>query len=134
MLEKPTGRGLVAPFKERRRSPRVSTEGHLRATVAGLDEVVQVLDLSLGGFAMEAVEALEIGSTYEFQFELTSRSTIALRGKVLYRRRDQDQRGRTHEVLGVRFVDETDEDSAAAIGRLMDQLAIALAFDGDEPA
>lgn len=107
---------------ERRRSPRVAIVGHLHGVAVSVDAPVRVLDLSLGGMAIETAMAMPIGTVQEFQLTLGDGSLVLLKGRVVRSKNSALEGEPAVYLMGVQFVDDEAPAESADVGDLLDKL------------
>jgi hypothetical protein len=72
------------PTLDRRNSPRLEVLGRIRGELHALDMPVTLLNLSDGGFLMQAAVWFTLGGTHEFRFTVTGHPPIVLNARVVH--------------------------------------------------
>src|ERR1041384_5803556 len=101
---------------ERRRSPRLRLAGELNGGLLPFAKPVRVIDLSLGGFAVEAPIAFVLGHQYLFEFSSVSRKHRPLKAINVHCLR-LAQGTQTVYIAGFKFiaVDRIDQETIGAM-------------------
>jgi PilZ domain len=122
--------------EDRRRSPRIDSEGRLTARDLGSGLSLHVLDISLGGCLVAARAPLPEASTRVFVFDLPfPLQPIRLRVRVVYRNsRGAFDRGRESQVMGVAFLEPDVPAVMADIDRLVAHASGILDLGPPQPA
>ena len=105
MNKRPLPKTAAPSEADRRRSPRIEILGQVQGHLTSLDTPVGVLDISLGGMALETSFAFEVGSRHEFRLALGDGSYVLLRGEIRHCRREASD-STAHFITGVQFVEE----------------------------
>jgi hypothetical protein len=108
--------------EDRRRAPRVDipkpVSGH---SLANEGEVV-VIQMSLGGMAVESSFQMAVGSRREFRLRLGDGATVHLVGCVRHCRDVTAEEGPPKYVSGVELVDEDPDDGQLPVTDLINRL------------
>ncbi len=100
---------------DRRRSPRIELLSRLHGRSVSLDLPVRVVQLSLGGMAIETTVPFPVGAVHQFRLTLGDDSTTELTGTVMHSRNTAPADAAPVFTTGVQFIDgEADESSAVA--------------------
>lgn len=103
---------------DRRRSPRVAIVGSLQGTTIPPDATVTVLDMSLGGMAIEVSVPFTVGDIHDFELTLGDGAAVVLRGRIVHSRPVAGPAPDPLYAVGVQFVDDDDGDNADVGGLL----------------
>jgi hypothetical protein len=104
---------------ERRRSPRIELLGRLHGHSVSLDVPVTVLEISLGGMAIQTALAFPVGAVHEFRLTLGDDSTVELRGRVMHCRNTAPAGDEPTYATGVQFVEDEPSDPGSVVGDLI---------------
>ena len=115
------------PFRERRKSPRVSVGREVQAGIATLGESVRVVELGFGGFSALLAQGLAVGSTHEFRFRVADGLAVTLQATVRYCLRINSN-GRVRYLVGVEFDRQDRPEVRNTIDRLLDAATAQLSF------
>jgi hypothetical protein len=122
MNKRPLPETAAPTEADRRRSPRIEILGRVQGHLTSLDTPVGVLDISLGGMALETSFAFEVGSRHEFRLALGDGSYVLLRGEIRHCRRvapaDRDE----HFITGVQFVEEPPSAGDTTVAGIIDEI------------
>jgi hypothetical protein len=91
---------------DRRRSPRLEIMGRIHGHSVLLDTPVHVIEISLGGMAVETDMEFPLGVVHPFRLTLGDDSTVDLLGRVLRCRNIAEEGERARFRSGIQFVDE----------------------------
>jgi hypothetical protein len=97
---------------DRRRSPRIELMGRLHGHSVSLDLPVKVVQMSLGGMAVETAVSFPVGAIHVFRLTLGDGSTTELTGRVMHSRNASPDGSSPVFTTGVQFVEG--EDAGAA--------------------
>jgi hypothetical protein len=103
---------------ERRRSPRVEMLGRLSGQSLSLDGPLKVVEMSLGGMAVETSFEMTVGSRREFRLTLGDGAIVQLVGRVRHSRRALMSAEPALYISGIEFVDEEPSDMDVVPGLL----------------
>jgi hypothetical protein len=104
---------------DRRRSPRIELLGRLHGHSVSLDLPVHVVQISMGGMAIETAVAFPVGAVHQFRLTLGDGSTTELTGKVMHSRNTAPAGDTPVYTTGIQFVEGDSED---AVGDLISGL------------
>ena len=116
-----------SPFRERRKSPRVSVGREVQAGVATLGETVRVVELGFGGFSALVNTSLAIGSRHEFRFRVANGLAVTLNATVKYCLR-MNAPDRVRFLIGLEFDRQDRPEVRNTIDRLLDAATATLSF------
>jgi hypothetical protein len=111
--------GTHAVHDDRRRSTRIELLDRLQGHTVSLGVPVAVVDLSLGGMAIETSTPLRPGAIHLFQLTLGDDSTTELTGRVMHSRNTAPAGATPVFTTGIQFMDADAEDTA---GDLIDSV------------
>ncbi len=101
---------------DRRRSPRIELLGRVHGHSVSLDLPVRVVQISLGGMAIETAMAFPVGAVHLFRLTLGDDSTTELTGRVMHSRNTAPDGATPVFTTGIQFVDGDSDD---AVGDLI---------------
>jgi hypothetical protein len=107
---------------DRRRSPRVEILGRLHGHVVALNVPVKVLEMSLGGLAIETEMQFPEGAIHEFALTLGDGSTVIVQGRVVHSRNTAPEGETPVYVSGVEFEDDDTPDATGTVGDLLNKI------------
>jgi hypothetical protein len=110
-----TSPGGTAVVPDRRRSTRIELLDRLHGHSVSLDVPVAVVDLSLGGMAIETTTPLRVGAIHLFRLTLGDDSTTELAGRVMHSRNTAPDGATPIWAAGLQFVDVDAEDTAVGL-------------------
>ena len=105
---------------DRRRSPRLEIMGRIHGHSVLLDTPVAVVEISLGGMAVETEVEFPVGVVHPFRLTLGDDSTVDLLGRILRCRNLAEEGEPARFRSGIQFVDES---SADGVDDLIDHIA-----------
>ena len=108
-----------AATDDRRRAPRVQLLGRLHGHSVSLDLPVRVVEISLGGMAIETAVPFPIGAVHMFSLTLGDDSTVELTGRVMHCRNGAPAGESPLYTTGLQFIDDGDE---AIAGDIVDRV------------
>jgi hypothetical protein len=111
----------AAMSDDRRRSPRIELLGRLHGHSVSLDLPVRVVQISLGGMAIETAVSFPVGAMHLFRLTLGDDSTTELVGRVMHSRNTAPDGATPVFTTGVQFV-EGDDESGGALGDLISRV------------
>jgi hypothetical protein len=111
----------AAMTDDRRRSPRIELLGRLHGHSVSLDLPVRVVQISLGGMAIETSVSFPVGAMHLFRLTLGDDSTTELVGRVMHSRNTAPEGATPIFTTGVQFV-EGDDESGEALGDLISRV------------
>jgi hypothetical protein len=111
---------------ERRKTPRVRPPGRLIASVIGSDIPVTVINLGLGGFRVQSSVEFTIGTSHDFRFLLSDRSTLDVGARVIYCLPRVAADGTVAYLTGFEFPEEPRRNNRAAAEEILQDLAFQL--------
>jgi hypothetical protein len=112
----------AAMSDDRRRSPRIELLGRLHGHSVSLDLPVRVVQISLGGMAIETAVPFPVGAVHLFRLTLGDDSTTELTGRVMHSRNTAPEGAPPVFATGVQFVDEDADEAAGAVGDLLNRV------------
>lgn len=112
----------AAMSDDRRRSPRIELLGRLHGHSVSLDLPVRVVQISLGGMAIETAMPFPVGAVHLFRLTLGDDSTTELTGRVMHSRNTAPAGDKPLFTTGVQFIDGDVDESAGAVGDLIDKV------------
>jgi hypothetical protein len=107
---------------DRRRSTRIELLGKLHGHSVSLNLPVKVVQISLGGMAIETGVPFPVGAVHTFRLTLGDDSTTEIAGRVMHSRATSPA-GSAEPVYitGIQFVD-ADPDAADGVGDIIDRV------------
>lgn len=106
---------------DRRRAPRVDTEGRVRGRITTLDAQVRIREISLGGLSLESDVEFPVGAVHEFELVLGDGATVEVSAEARYCR-PAGAEGDGRYVAGFQFVDAADA-GQTSVTELVDGLS-----------
>jgi hypothetical protein len=106
---------------ERRRSPRVELLGRLHGHSVSLDLPVRVVQISLGGMAIETTVPFPAGAVHLFRLTLGDDSTTELTGKVMHSRNTAPVGATPVFTTGVQFVEGDTEGASGVVDDILNR-------------
>jgi len=103
---------------DRRRSTRIELLGRLHGHSVSLDLPVKVIQISLGGMAIETSVPFPVGAVHAFRLTLGDDSTTELVGRVMHCRDTAPAGAEPVYVTGVQFVEDDAESASDIIDRV----------------
>jgi len=92
---------------DRRRAPRVDTDGKVLGRITSLDTEVRIREISLGGLSLESDVEFPVGVVHSFELVLGDGARITVAAEARYSRpAGQDRNGRY--VTGFQFIEAPD--------------------------
>lgn len=115
----PTGNtNGTATADDRRRAPRVQLLSRLHGHTVSLDLPVRVVQISLGGMAIETAVPFPVGAVHVFNLTMGDDSVTELTGRVMHCRNTAADSATPLFTTGIQFVEgESDEPAAADLLR-----------------
>ena len=107
---------------ERRRSTRVELLGKLHGHSVSLDLPVSILEISLGGMAIQTGLPFPVGAVHAFRLTLGDESTVELHAKVMHCRNVAPVDAAPAYVTGFQFVEDEPPESGPTVGDLIDRV------------
>lgn len=107
---------------DRRRAPRIELLGRLHGHSVSLDVPVTVLEISLGGMAIETGLPFPVGAVHLFRLTLGDDSTVELNGRVMHCRNVAPPDAAPTYVTGLQFVEDEPSEIGPAVGNLIDRV------------
>ena len=98
-----------ARFVQRRRYPRLEVSAKVHGQDVPLNIPITVLDISLGGVAIETEMTFPIGELHEFRFTPVMGEPLVISARVVYSLRATGLNGALCYVSGFEFVVDTPE-------------------------
>ena len=89
---------------ERRRSPRLEVLAEIHGHVIALDVHITLLNISQGGFLMQAPVNFPVGAIHDFRFTARHREPVVLPARIVHAVR-ATAGGTASYVMGLEFVD-----------------------------
>jgi hypothetical protein len=126
-LENPLSTTVVV-LASRRRSPRLPPGDRLGVEIVSILVPARLVDISVGGFAVELPCSLRIGAVHQFRFVTAGGRTVELPARIVHSRRKGTPDSSESYVSGCEFL----HDAAADTDRLVDEL-ISAAMGGRPP-
>ncbi len=96
---------------DRRRAPRIELLSRLHGRSVSLDVPVKVIEISLGGMAIETSLPFPIGATHSFRLTLGDDSVADLAGRVMHCRNTAQAGSPEVFVTGIQFIEEDPAES-----------------------
>jgi hypothetical protein len=93
---------------DRRRHTRIQLLGRLYGSLPAVEVSVTVVEISLGGMAIETALELPVNTEHEFLLTLGDGSTVRLAGRVAHSHKASEDPPRY--LSGIEFVDESEAD------------------------
>lgn len=112
----------AAMSDDRRRSPRIELLSRLHGHSVSLDLPVRVVQISLGGMAIETAVPFPVGAVHLFRLTLGDDSTTELTGRVMHSRNVAPAGSTPVFTTGVQFIEGETEDAGGALGDLLDRV------------
>jgi hypothetical protein len=106
---------------ERRHSPRLEILGRIHGHSVSLNAPVTVVEISLGGMAVETPFEFPVGVVNLFRLTLGDESTVDLEGRVLRCRSVAEPGEAARFRSGLQFVDDT-EAAGPGVGSLLKRI------------
>lgn len=106
---------------DRRRSPRIELLGRLHGHSVSLDLPVRVVEISLGGMAVETSVPFPVGAIQLFRITLGDDSTTELSGRVMHSRNTAPDGATPVFTTGIRF-EEADAAEAGPAGGIISRI------------
>src|SRR5437764_14289305 len=103
---------------ERRRSPRIELVEHIHGQLTPLDVPITLLNMSQGGFLLQAPQTFPIGEIHEFRFSPAPGDRVVLRARIVHAMR-ATAGGVTSYVVGLEFMDRGTAAAEQAIESLV---------------
>jgi hypothetical protein len=107
---------------DRRRAPRIELLGRLHGHSVSLDLPVAVLEISLGGMAIQTGLPFPVGAIHVFRLTLGDDSTVELNGRVMHCRNIAPTDATPSYVTGLQFVDDDPSETSPVVGDLIDRV------------
>jgi hypothetical protein len=107
---------------DRRRAPRIELLGRLHGHSVSLDLPVTVLEISLGGMAIETGQAFPLGAVHLFRLTLGDDSTAELPARVMHCRNVAPAESAPRYVTGLQFVEEEPQENTPAVTDLIQRI------------
>jgi len=107
---------------DRRRAPRIELLGRLHGHSVSLDLPVSVLEISLGGMAIQTGLPFPVGAVHVFRLTLGDDSTVELNGRVMHCRNTAPTEATPVYVTGLQFVEDDPSETAPSVGDLIDRV------------
>jgi PilZ domain len=107
---------------DRRHSPRIELLGRLHGHSVSLDVAVSVLEISLGGMAIQTGLPFPTGAVQAFRLTLGDDSTVELSGRVMHCRNVASSDAIPSYVTGLQFVDDEPADAGPSVGDLIERI------------
>ena len=101
------------PSEEHRRYPRIQILGRVAGKVLTVSEPVAVLDMSVGGLAIQTGVMFPIGSRQELRLTLETGALLTMFALVVHSMRAHAADGSTYYVSGLHFVEVNAEETLA---------------------
>jgi hypothetical protein len=114
------------PTTDQRRSPRLEVFGMLTGHAASINRGVVMLDISFGGFAVEADHAFEAGSIHKFRITTAAGVATELWVRTAHCRSLDSSSARY--LAGFQFLYRNQPRVQAAIERLVDGVTGEISF------
>lgn len=115
-------RAAATAIDDRRRSPRIELLSRLHGHSVSLDLPVRVVQISLGGMAIETAMPFPVGAVHQFRLTLGDESTTELTGKVMHSRNTAPADAPPVFTTGVQFIDDEADDAAQLVGDLISRV------------
>ncbi len=119
--------GRPIDYRERRRVPRLETEGRLYGYVEKIDVPVSVREIGLGGFSISTACPFIDDSFLTFRLIIEDETSVLLRARVVHCRPDPQTDGTESYVTGLQFVNEPE--NRRAVAEIIDQLTSVMSFE-----
>lgn len=91
---------------ERRRAPRIEALGNTGGRTLDGEGEVRVLEMSLGGMAVETAFEMPVGARHDFRLTLGDGATVPLVGRVRHCRNAAGPDEPARFISGIEFTDE----------------------------
>lgn len=111
-----------AAVDDRRRSPRIELLSRLHGHSVSLDLPVRVVQISLGGMAIETAVPFPVGAVHQFRLTLGDDSTTDLTGRVMHSRNTAPADETPVFTTGVQFIDGEADDASQVVGDLISRV------------
>lgn len=115
--------GRVAMPDDRRRSTRIELLGRLHGHSVTLDVPVRVIQISLGGMAIETRIPFPVGAVHAFRLTLGDDSTTEIVGRVMHCRDTSPVGSEPIYVTGVQFIEDDPDATEGAISNIINRVA-----------
>jgi hypothetical protein len=108
---------------DRRRAPRIELLGRLHGHSVSLDLPVAVLEISLGGMAIQTGLPFPVGAVHVFRLTMGDDSTVELNARVMHSRNvaPPDASAPAY-VTGLQFVEDDPTEATPVVGDLIDRV------------
>lgn len=107
---------------DRRRSTRIELLGRLHGHSVSLDLPVKVIQISIGGMAIETSVAFPVGAVHAFRLTLGDDSTTELVGRVMHCRDTAPAGSDPLYVTGIQFVEDDTDGGDSGVGGIIDRM------------
>src|SRR5690606_11400657 len=104
---------------DRRRSPRVQLLSRLHGTTVSLDVPVKVVQMSLGGMAVETTVAFPVGAVHSFSITLGGGGVAELSGRGVHCGSTAPAGEPPLYLVGLEFVDGDDGGDSGVVEDIM---------------
>ena len=91
---------------ERRRSPRIEILGRLYGHVVSLGLPIVVVEMSLGGCAIQTAIEFPLGAVHEFNLTLGDGSSVVVRGQAVHSKNVAAEDEEPSYLTGIQFIDD----------------------------
>lgn len=108
---------------DRRRSTRIELLGKLHGHTVSLELPVRVIQISLGGMAIETHVPFPVGAVHAFRLTLGDDSTTEIVGRVMHCRDTAPAGAEPLYVTGIQFVDDDPDNPNAGVGDIIDRVS-----------
>ena len=119
---KPDATGL-----SRREGPRLEVEAVINGRLSRGNLRLNLVDLGLGGFAVESPIGFSAGSRHDFRFVTTAGLAVRVQADLIYCRSSGSHDGMEHYVSGFKYA-VTDASEQSAIDVLIEAATSPLTF------
>jgi len=107
---------------DRRRSPRIELLGRLHGRSVSLDLPLTIIEISLGGMAIQTGLPFPVGAVHAFRLTLGDDSTVELSGRVMHCRNTAPPDTTPVYMSGIQFVDDEPADDGPTVSDLIDRV------------
>jgi hypothetical protein len=116
----------AARATSRRSDPRIEVLGHLNGTLVSRNVLLNVANMSAGGFAVDSPVPFPAGTIHRFRFTTPLGEIVVIDASVMHCRRTHVREGANRYMAGFEFVHDSDSD--AKIAQLLDAATSVVSF------
>jgi hypothetical protein len=120
---------VLAPSVERRRHPRFAVAGRLAGHLVEHDLPVRVRDIGLGGFSIETMAPLPVGSAHRVRFISQDDWSTVLTARLANCRPSCADDGSPLYVAGFAFADGDSPETRRTVAVLVEKVTVVNLYD-----